>query len=103
MKNVCAPCLYTLDNEEPLHPAMLVAIDGNQSLKLVDDMFRYGEALPDERDGRSDIWLTAEDVDRFKDEVQSARQVRFFIRFKSLYSAHSPGYSPYTLSRERPY
>ena len=40
MRNVCAPCLYTLDDEPELSPAMLVSMDGNQSLKLVDDLFR---------------------------------------------------------------
>ena len=56
-----------------MHPAMQVAMDGNQSLKLIDDGFRRGEQLPDGRDGRSPIWMTPEEVDVFKDEVKRAK------------------------------
>lgn len=81
MRNACAPCLYTLEGEPDLHPAMLVTMDGNQSLKLIDDMFRYGPGYEDTRDARSDIWLRSEEVDKMKDEVQNARKVKLtFLR-----------------------
>lgn len=48
---------------------MLVTMDGNQSLKLVDDSFRAGTPLRDDRLGRSEYWLTPTEVDRWKDEV----------------------------------
>ncbi|KAI9057832.1 hypothetical protein FKP32DRAFT_1615023 [Trametes sanguinea] len=35
--NMCPPCMYKLEGEGPLSPAMLVTMDGNQSLKLVDN------------------------------------------------------------------
>ena len=67
--NVCAPCMYRLKGEPHLKYSMLVAMDGNQSLKLVDDAFRAGRPLRDDRAGRSTCWLTPEEVDRWKDEV----------------------------------
>ncbi|RPD52686.1 hypothetical protein L226DRAFT_576759 [Lentinus tigrinus ALCF2SS1-7] len=45
MHNACAPCLYTLDNEPRLKHSLLVTMDGNQSLKLVDSIFRSGTPL----------------------------------------------------------
>ena len=73
MLNACAPCRYILQDDPELHPAMQVCMDGNQSLKLVDDQYRRGEALPDLRDGRSPIWILPEEVDRFKNEVEIGR------------------------------
>ena len=69
MLNACAPCLYKLEGEAPLKYSLLVNMDGNQSLKLVDDLFRAGATLRDERTGRSDLWLTPSEVDQWKDEV----------------------------------
>ncbi|EPS95018.1 hypothetical protein FOMPIDRAFT_130893 [Fomitopsis schrenkii] len=69
MLNACAPCLYKLEGEAPLKYSLLVNMDGNQSLKLVDDLFRAGATRQDERTGRSDLWLTPSEVDQWKDEV----------------------------------
>lgn len=69
MLNACAPCLYKLQDEPPLKYSMLVTMDGNQSLKLVDDAFRAGTPLRDDRLGCSKNWLTPAEVDRWKDEV----------------------------------
>ncbi|GBE84231.1 hypothetical protein SCP_0602090 [Sparassis crispa] len=49
-------------------------MDGNQSLKLVDDLFRSGVTRSDGRTDRTDIWLTPEAVDRFKDEFARSNQ-----------------------------
>lgn len=67
--------MYKLEDEPQLKYSMLVAMDGNQSLKLVDDAFRAGKPLRDDRVGCSENWLTPAEVDRWKDEVR--RTVRF--------------------------
>ncbi|KAH9903426.1 hypothetical protein C8Q73DRAFT_674646 [Cubamyces lactineus] len=73
MLNACAPCMYKLNDESPLSPALLVTMDGNQSLKLVDDQFRSGKPLADTRTARTDLWIPPDEVDQFKDEVQAQR------------------------------
>lgn len=57
MLNACAPYLYNLKNEAPLKPTMQVAIDSNQSLKLVNNLFQFSETLPDQHDTHSSIWI----------------------------------------------
>lgn len=52
-------------------------MDGNQSLKLVDETFRHGSVRQDGRTARTDIWLSRAEVDRFKDEVGAP--VRLFL------------------------
>ena len=59
-------------------------MDGNQSLKLVDETFRHGSMRLDGRTARTDIWLSRSEVDRFKDEVAAA--VRPFL--SSHYMSH---------------
>lgn len=49
--------------------SFLAAMDGNNSLKLVDSTFRLGKTRHDSRVTESFRWLTPEQVDRFKDEV----------------------------------
>ncbi|TFY55866.1 hypothetical protein EVJ58_g7981 [Rhodofomes roseus] len=71
MLSVCAPCLYKLEGETPLKYSMLVTMDGNQSLKLVNDIFRAGKTLQDDQTGHSELWLMPADVDRWKDERKS--------------------------------
>ena len=71
MRNACAPCLYTVEGEEMLRPALLATMDGNQSLKLIDDTYRSGTVRSDPRTARTDMWLSPEEVDRWKDEVHS--------------------------------
>lgn len=73
MLNVCPPCLYHLEDEVQLKPALLATMDGNQSLKLVDNMYRFGIDQEDSRTARTDIWLSPEEVDRFKDEARSTK------------------------------
>ncbi len=74
MQHACAPCLYRLEGE-PQQTTLLACMDGNSSLKLVDDSFRSGEARRDERTWRTDLFMTAEEVDQFKDEVRDAQKV----------------------------
>ncbi len=73
LRNVCPPCMYTLVGELELPLSLLCEMDGNSSLKLIDSAIRSGTPRTDERMFRSNIWITAEEVDRFKDEVASAK------------------------------
>ncbi|TFK79062.1 hypothetical protein K466DRAFT_606431 [Polyporus arcularius HHB13444] len=74
MRNACAPCLYVLEDERKLRHSLLATMDGNQSLKLVDSVFRAGTPLQDSRQARTDFWIPTEEVDRFKDEVGHAKR-----------------------------
>lgn len=74
IKNACPCCMYELDDEVPLAHRILATMDGNNSLKLVDDSFRQGTQLEDWREGRSPKWLSAPYVDTFKDEVPSRKK-----------------------------
>ncbi|KAI0368482.1 hypothetical protein BV20DRAFT_923732, partial [Pilatotrama ljubarskyi] len=73
MLNVCAPCLYKLEGKPELIPVMLVTMDGNQSLKPFDDKYPSGSSLIDTRTACTDFWISAEQVDRFKDEVKAQK------------------------------
>ncbi|KAK1227511.1 hypothetical protein PQX77_009487 [Marasmius sp. AFHP31] len=74
IRNVCPPCTYQLNNEVPLNPSILMAMDGNNSLKLVDADKRYGQQRLDTRRINHPRWLTAEFVDEYQDEVANARR-----------------------------
>jgi hypothetical protein len=50
-------------------------MDGNNSLKLVDATFLAGNSHPDNRASTSFRWLTAAQVDVFKDEVANSQKV----------------------------
>lgn len=76
MLNVCPPCLYALDSEDPLDYTLLATMDGNSSLKLVDDSFRSGHARPDSRTCRTNLFIPPSEVDQFKDEVSGGQNVR---------------------------
>ncbi|KAF8164965.1 hypothetical protein B0H34DRAFT_687229 [Crassisporium funariophilum] len=73
-ENVCPPCLYKTANEPPLKFSFLAAMDGNNSLKLVDSTFRSGSVRTDNRASTSRRWISPEDVDIFKDEVNKKPQ-----------------------------
>lgn len=76
IRNVCAPCMYTVRNEPRLRFRWLGTMDGNNSLKLVDATFRTGTTRPDNRISTSFRWLMPEQVDIFKDEVANSQKVR---------------------------
>lgn len=73
-RNSCPACHYKVEGEPELRFPFEVALDGNNSAKFVDPALRGGRERSDPRNGQSDIWLDEEYVDRFKDEVQNARQ-----------------------------
>jgi hypothetical protein len=74
-KNVCPPCFYRVENEAPLKYSFLGALDGNNSLKLVDSTFRAGNPRFDNHKTTSFWWLTPTEVDRYKDEVINSAKV----------------------------
>ncbi|PIL35238.1 hypothetical protein GSI_03028 [Ganoderma sinense ZZ0214-1] len=74
MLNACAPCLYKLEDEPKLKFSLLVSMDGNQSLKLVDSKFRGGTPRIDSRRVPTDLFIPAEVVDTYKDEVNNAKR-----------------------------
>ncbi|KAF8871444.1 hypothetical protein BD779DRAFT_1478233 [Infundibulicybe gibba] len=67
--NVCPPCLYKVQDEPPLRFSLLAAMDGNNSLKLVDSTFRPGTQRRNNRTQRHSFWITPKEVDMFKDAV----------------------------------
>ncbi|KAF9472022.1 hypothetical protein BDN70DRAFT_909241 [Pholiota conissans] len=69
-QNVCPPCLYRVENEPSMKFSMLISMDGNNSLKLVDSTFKAGTTRDDDRVLPSFRWVSAEEVDQFKDEVK---------------------------------
>jgi hypothetical protein len=71
--HVCAPCLYKVNYEPVMKFSFLAAMDGNNSLKLVDSTFRSGTPRTDTRTSESTWWINPEDVDRFRDEVGKVR------------------------------
>ncbi|KAJ6481138.1 hypothetical protein C8R45DRAFT_1054313 [Mycena sanguinolenta] len=71
-KGICPPCFYRVQNEPPLKYSFLGALDGGNSLKLVDSTFRAGNPRFDNRKSTSFRWLTPSEVDKYKDEVKNA-------------------------------
>ncbi|KAK1215325.1 hypothetical protein PQX77_022072, partial [Marasmius sp. AFHP31] len=57
-----------------LKPSMLIAMDGNNSLKLVDPAIKSGSVRLDTRELKDPRWLEVEQVDEMKDEVANAQQ-----------------------------
>jgi hypothetical protein len=46
--NCCPPCMYKLTEEPLMKFSMLAAIDGNNSLKLVNNTFHSGSSRMDD-------------------------------------------------------
>ncbi|KAL0563254.1 hypothetical protein V5O48_018820, partial [Marasmius crinis-equi] len=70
----CPPCTYEVVGEHKLSPRMLIAIDGNASLKLVDPFHKSGNPRTDTRDLQHPRWIDSETVDEMKDEVSNAQK-----------------------------
>ena len=71
LRRSCPPCFYQLHDEPELEFSCLVSIDGNNSLKRLGTSVRGVDDRVNTRSITSDRWVSMEDVDRFKDEVQS--------------------------------
>ncbi|KAJ7603381.1 hypothetical protein DFH06DRAFT_1151911 [Mycena polygramma] len=76
MQNVCPPCLYKTMHEPPLKFSIQCAMDGNNSLKHVAEIFRAGKTRTDDRTSTSPRWISPEEVDELKDEVANAQAKR---------------------------
>ncbi|KAF8510085.1 hypothetical protein JB92DRAFT_2728674, partial [Gautieria morchelliformis] len=63
--NACPPCSYRVEDETPLIPAQLQAMDRNMFLKHIN-----GAGHTDERVFHSDYHILPSQVDRFKDDVR---------------------------------
>ena len=85
IKNICPCCSYELEDEPELRYKKLFCIDGNNSLKSVDDLIKRGIPRADSRGPRRDIWISRDDVDKFENEEITIINVRFqIIRVMSL-------------------
>ncbi|KAL7284434.1 hypothetical protein ACG7TL_001724 [Trametes sanguinea] len=71
MRNSCPLCTLQLQDEPPMKPERLFAMDGNNSAKRVATAGRE-----DPRSFKSDYFLPRHVVDRFKDEVKRKSQTR---------------------------
>ena len=67
-KCLCA-MLYKTTGETPLKFSFLATMDGNNSFKPVDNIFCSGSEQTDNRTTSSKGWISPDDVDVFKDEV----------------------------------
>jgi hypothetical protein len=72
LRNCCPPCFYKLEDEPKLEFSCFISIDGNNSLKRLGETVRNQTARLDSHTLESDRWLSAEEVDVFKDEVKSS-------------------------------
>jgi hypothetical protein len=59
--------MYKTKDEPSLKYSMLIAMDGNNSLKLIDTAFRTGKPRTDDRTSPSPRWLPPVEVDIFQD------------------------------------
>jgi len=69
--NACPPCFYCLQDELSLTFSLLCEMDGNNSLKRTDTLFRDQIARHDQHSVRSDYWVTPEQVDAYQNEVKA--------------------------------
>jgi hypothetical protein len=76
--NECPACFYQLEDEPKLEFSFLCSIDGNNSLRRMSGTMRNTMTRIDSRVIKSDRFITPEEVDRFKDEVQSSVSVYCF-------------------------
>lgn len=64
----CPPCMYKVQDEPSLMYSMMAAMDGNNSLKLVDASICAGQPRADNRQSSSPRWISTVDVDKFIDD-----------------------------------
>ena len=72
----CPPCFFRVQGEQDLEFSVMVSMDGNNSLKHIAASIRVNQDLSDSRTIDSDRWITADEVNRFKDEVA---QVGYYV------------------------
>jgi hypothetical protein len=77
----CPACFFKKQGEPDLDFSVMVTMDGNNSLKRIGATVRPHDHLFDSRSIDSDRWISAEEVDIFKNEVSEVCFVYFFLRF----------------------
>ncbi|KAG2103699.1 uncharacterized protein F5147DRAFT_746665 [Suillus discolor] len=70
LKHMCPCCTYEINGEEMLKPKILVACDGNNSCKRI-----AGAALSDHRNFDSSYFISHQEVNQFKNEVQHRQHI----------------------------
>ena len=75
----CPPCFFKLQGEPDLEFSVMVTMDGNNSLKRIGPSIRAHDDLCDSHSIDSDRWVSAEDVDCFKDEIGEVSKCSFFL------------------------
>jgi hypothetical protein len=68
-----------LEDEPKQEFSCFISMDGNNSLKRLGETVRNQTARIDTRTLKSDRWLSAEEVDVFKDEVKSSSVCLFAL------------------------
>lgn len=95
--HMCPPCTYKLQEDTPMEHSVLLAMDGNSSLKRVlrtrESAAGDGElisiARPDNRNRISELFIEAAEVDVYKDEVKRKPESKVSTwHFKSVRNAH---------------
>lgn len=95
-RSACPACMYRLQDEPLLRPAMLVAMDGNESLKRVERRRDDNEGVShsveahDSRQRKAQFYLEREFVNSFANEIQSRRQPVSFNLSLKLRSTDAP-------------
>jgi hypothetical protein len=79
MKNSCPPCHYKVEDEPAMTFAVQKEMDGNNSLKRMDEVVRHGAQSKDKRKARTDYWQTRDEVDVYKDEVKARAKAKVLI------------------------
>jgi hypothetical protein len=78
---LCPPYFYELSGEIPLVPKFLAAMDGNNSLKLVDSAYQFGKTRADDRVLPSPRWLEPDEVDMYANEVKASEAHRKVLAY----------------------
>lgn len=71
--NTCPSCFYKLEDEPALTFSCLLSMDGNNSLKWLGMAVHNKAARLDNRSLESDLWITPQEVNHFKNEVPSRK------------------------------
>ncbi len=84
LARLCPPCFFRVLGEAEQEFSVLVSMDGNNSLKRVKSSVRGQEERPDLREVISDRWLSAAEVNKFKDETQDTVSIIQYNWTKAL-------------------
>ncbi|KLO06443.1 hypothetical protein SCHPADRAFT_917527 [Schizopora paradoxa] len=105
----CPPCKYKTCGEEKLKFSALFAIDGNESLKRVfrsqadasEDSPPVSTARPDGRACTSRLYIEAEDVNKFKDEVKGRQKAKKAAQKVQRFRSEGKSRTPSLIARTK--